>query len=143
MLATLPRACSGLYFVRGLGGHWRNSQRDDSGGSRPLPTHKPMGHTHVTLSQRYVRCARGLEDSAAHRLPIDRARRVAGGVGSGPNTIADKVGGIRQSANSFSTGYGRARPTRSRPSMSLCHILTRKVRKSTNNKPSVSLCRIV
>jgi len=30
-----------------------------------------MGHAHITTSQRYVHWARGLADSAAHKLPIE------------------------------------------------------------------------
>jgi hypothetical protein len=30
-----------------------------------------MGHTQISASQRYVHWARGLADSAAHRLPVE------------------------------------------------------------------------
>jgi len=32
-----------------------------------------MGHAQITTSQRYVHWARGLADSAAHKLPIEIA----------------------------------------------------------------------
>lgn len=41
------------------------------GGANVFQIQEAMGHAQITTSQRYVHWARGLADSAAHRLPIE------------------------------------------------------------------------
>ncbi len=43
------------------------------GGANVFQIQRDMGHAQITTSQRYVHWARGLADSAAHKLPIDLA----------------------------------------------------------------------
>ena len=43
------------------------------GGANVFQIQQDMGHAQITTSQRYVHWARGLADSAAHRLPIELA----------------------------------------------------------------------
>jgi integrase/recombinase XerD len=40
------------------------------GGASPFQIQQDMGHAQITTSQRYVHWARGLEDSAAHAIPV-------------------------------------------------------------------------
>jgi len=43
------------------------------GGASVFSIQEAMGHAQITTSQRYVHWARGLTDSAAHKLPIEIA----------------------------------------------------------------------